>query len=60
MAGDYPTTNAKVRDTYLGRVDGDPDESELDGGELWFDTSSDTYRGYDGTDFGDIDFTADA
>jgi hypothetical protein len=56
----YPTTNSKLRDTYLGRVNGDPDASELDGGEIWFDTSTSTYRGYDGTSFGEIGFTADA
>ena len=60
MADEYPTTNAKLRDTYLGRVNGDPDVSELDGGEIWFDPSTSTYRGYDGSSFGDIGFTADA
>lgn len=55
-----PTTNAMLRETYLGRVDGDPAEAELDGGEIWFDTATNTYRGYDGTSFGDIGFTADA
>jgi len=60
MADEYPTTNAKLRDTYLGRVDGDPPAAELDGGEVWFDTATSTYRGYNGTSFGDIGFTADA
>lgn len=54
------TTNAMLRQTYLGRVDGDPSEDDLDGGEIWFDTETDTYRGYDGTSFGEIGFTADA
>ena len=49
-----------LRQTYLGRVDGDPPEADLDGGELWFDTSTNTYRGYDGSSFGEIGFTADA
>lgn len=55
-----PTTNARVRKTYLGRRAGDPPEADLEGGEVWFDTETDTYRGYDGTNFGDIGFTADA
>lgn len=55
-----PTTNAMLRDTYLGRRDGDPPAAELDGGEIWFDTSTNTYRGYNGSSFGDIGFTADA
>ncbi len=57
---DAPTTNAMLRDTYLGRRDGDPSAGDLDGGEIWFDTATNTYRGYDGSSFGDIDFTADA
>jgi hypothetical protein len=54
------TTNAMLRQTYLGRVDGDPPEGDLDGGEVWFDTGTNTYRGYDGTSFGEIEFTSDA
>jgi len=54
------TTNAMLRQTYLGRVAGDPPAAELDGGEIWFDTESNTYRGYDGSSFGEIGFTADA
>ncbi|WP_135830643.1 hypothetical protein [Halorussus halobius] len=57
---DALTTNAMLRETYLGRVDGDPPEADLDGGELWFDTSTNTYRGYDGSSFGELGFTADA
>ena len=57
---DASTTNAMLRQTYLGRVDGDPPAAELDGGEIWFDTSTTTYRGYDGSSFGDIGFTPDA
>jgi len=49
-----------LRQTYLGRVDGDPPEGDLDGGEVWFDTGTNTYRGYDGTSFGEIEFTPDA
>ena len=55
-----PTTNARLRRTYLGRRSGDPDEADLDGGEIWFDTDTNAYRGYDGTDFVTIDVTADA
>ena len=55
-----PTTNAMLRRTYLGRQDGDPDEADLEGGEIWFDTDTNTYRGYDGTNYGDIGFTEDA
>lgn len=55
-----PTTNAMLRETYLGRIDGDPDVADLDGGEIWFNTSTNTYRGYDGSSLGDIGFTADA
>lgn len=54
-----PTTNAKVRRTYLGRVDGDPPEGDLEGGELWFDTDAGAYRGYDGTDYVTVDVTPD-
>lgn len=55
-----PTTNAMLRNTYLGRRDGDPDAADLEGGEIWFDTSTNTYRGYNGSAFGEIGFTADA
>ncbi|OYR53589.1 hypothetical protein DJ73_07205 [Halorubrum sp. Ea1] len=57
---DAPTTNAMLRQTYLGRVAGDPPVEDLNGGEVWFDTESNTYRGYDGTSLGEIGFTADA
>lgn len=57
---DASTTNAMLRQTYLGQVDGDPPASDLDGGEIWFNTETSTYRGYDGSSYGDIGFTADA
>ncbi|SIS00299.1 hypothetical protein SAMN05421858_5114 [Haladaptatus litoreus] len=38
----------------------DPDASELDGGEIWFRSDTSEWRGYDGTSFGTIGFTADA
>lgn len=59
------TTNEKVRQAFEGYrgvrvVNGDPPASQLDGGEIWFDTSTSTWRGYDGTSFGSFGFTADA
>lgn len=60
MTDGAPTTNAMLRQTYLGRVDGDPPVADLDGGEFWFNTQSNTYRGYNGTSLGDIGFTPDA
>ena len=56
----FPSRNARQRGVYLGPVDGDPDEADLDGGEMWFDTTTDTFRGYDGTGFVTFDTTADA
>ena len=55
-----PTTNARLRNTYLGRQEGDPNEGDLEGGEVWFDTETNTYRGYDGTAYVTIDVTPDA
>jgi hypothetical protein len=60
MGDNSPTTNAMLRQTYLGRIDGDPPTDDLDGGEIWFNTETNTYRGYDGSSLGDIGFTADA
>lgn len=49
-----------MRNTYLGRRDGDPSEDDLEGGEIWFDTATNTYRGYDGTSYVTLDVTEDA
>lgn len=60
-----PTTNARVRKAFeeykaVRVLDADPDASELEGGEIWFNTSTSEWRAYDGTSFGTIGFTADA
>lgn len=57
------TTNERVRRAFEGHrivrvLDADPAESELDGGEVWFDGTN--WRGYDGTSFVTFDTTADA
>lgn len=58
-----PTTNARVRSAFeeyrIVRVlDADPDESELEGGEIWFNGTD--WRGYDGSSYVTFDTTADA
>jgi len=47
-----PTTNAATRRAYeehriIRRVDADPDTADLEGGEVWYNTSADEYRGYE-------------
>lgn len=59
------TTNNRVRQAFeegriIRRRDDDPSEGDLDGGEVWFNTSDDDWRGYDGTDFVTFDTTADS
>jgi hypothetical protein len=46
------TTNAEVREAYEGhrivrRVTSDPDTADLEGGEIWYRTDLDEYRGYE-------------
>jgi len=59
-----PTTNAAVREAYEGhrivrRVSSDPATAELEGGEMWYRTDLDEYRGYEaGTGVVTIDTTA--
>lgn len=60
-----PTTNNRVREAYdehrIVRVlDSDPDEADLEGGEIWFRSDTSEWRSYDGTNYGTIGFTADA
>lgn len=57
------TTNEKVRQAFEGYravriLDSDPAESQLSGGEIWFDGTD--WRGYDGTSYVTFDVTADA
>ncbi|WP_076433770.1 hypothetical protein [Haladaptatus litoreus] len=59
------TTNAEMRSAFkeyraVRVLSADPDASELDGGEIWFRSDTSEWRGYDGTSFGTIGFTADA
>lgn len=59
-----PTTNARTRRAWRGyriirRLDADPDEAALDGGEMWFRTDTEEWRGYDGADFVTFDVTVD-
>ena len=60
-----PTTNANVRQAFdegriIKRRTDDPAEAALEGGEIWFRTDTNEWRGYDGTAFGTLDFSADA
>ena len=46
-----PTTNAAVRAAFeegriVKRLSSDPAVADLEGGEVWYNTSTDTYRGY--------------
>ena len=41
-------------------VDGDPPESELAAGAIWYNTETDEWRGYDGTDVVTFNTSADA
>ena len=57
-----PTTNARVRKAFeehriVRRVTSDPDEGDLKGGEIWFRTDTDEWRGYDGSDYVTLDVT---
>jgi hypothetical protein len=41
------------------RLEADPDTADLEGGEIWYRTDNDEYRGYvDGTGVVTLDFTA--
>ncbi|WP_049979368.1 hypothetical protein [Halolamina rubra] len=47
-----PTTNAAVRRAFEGhrivrRVSSDPATADLEGGEIWYRTDLDEYRGYE-------------
>ncbi len=59
-----PTTNASVREAYEGhrivrRRSSDPATAELEGGEIWYRTDLDEYRGYEaGTGVVTINTTA--
>lgn len=59
-----PTTNAATRRAYeehriIQRLAADPDAADLDGGEIWYNTSADEYRGYEaGTGIVSISTTA--
>ena len=58
------TTNGRVRRAYeehriVRRLDADPDTADLEGGEIWYRTDNDEYRGYvAGTGVVTLDFTA--
>lgn len=59
-----PTTNAAVRRAYeehriVQRLSSDPDTADLEGGEVWYNTSADEFRGYEaGTGIVSISTTA--
>lgn len=60
-----PTTNARVRRAFeenriVRRVTSDPAESDLEGGEMWFRTDTNEWRGYDGGSYVTFDVTADS
>jgi hypothetical protein len=38
----------------------DPPAGNLEGGEMWFNTAQNAWRGYDGSSFVTFDVTADA
>jgi hypothetical protein len=47
-----PTTNENVRtaleeNRIIQRLDADPAEALLEGGEVWYNTTADEYRGYE-------------
>jgi len=59
------TTNSKVREAFeehriIRRVDADPPEGDLEGGEVWFRTDTNEFRAYNGNSYGTLGFTADA
>jgi hypothetical protein len=46
------TTNSRVRDAFeehriVRRLDSDPDTSTLEGGEIWYRTDLNEFRGYE-------------
>ncbi|SEW10379.1 hypothetical protein [Natrinema salifodinae] len=46
------TTNEKVRESYeehriVRRLSADPSTANLEGGEIWYNTTADEYRGYE-------------
>ena len=46
------TTNEKVREAYeeqriIQRLSADPPTATLEGGEVWYNTTADEYRGYE-------------
>ncbi|WP_265112287.1 hypothetical protein [Halosolutus halophilus] len=46
------TTNEKVRESYeehriVRRLSSDPAVANLEGGEMWYNTTADEYRGYE-------------
>ena len=52
MSDSDPTTNAAVRRAYedqriITRLSSDPDAGDLEGGEIWYNTTADEYRGYE-------------
>jgi len=58
------TTNSRVRKAYeenriIQRLDSDPDTANLEGGEIWYNTTADEYRGYEaGTGIVSVSTTA--
>ncbi|MFW6435546.1 MAG: hypothetical protein ACOCY1_04125 [Halovenus sp.] len=59
-----PTTNARVRRAFeenriVRRVESDPSEGDLEGGEIWYRTDTDEWRGYDGSGYVTFDVTPD-
>jgi len=60
-----PTTNARVREAFeeyriIRTLSEDPPAGNLEGGEMWFNTAQNAWRGYDGSSFVTFDVTADA
>lgn len=53
-----PTTNARLRAAWHGKVADDPDDVEE--GDWWYNTTTDEYRGYAAGSYGTIEFTPDA
>ncbi|PGF16177.1 hypothetical protein CP556_08670 [Natrinema sp. CBA1119] len=60
-----PTTNNRVREAFeenriIRRLASDPPAGNLEGGEMWFNTTDGAWRGYDGSSYVTFDVTADA
>ncbi|WP_436344504.1 hypothetical protein [Natronorubrum sp. FCH18a] len=60
-----PTTNARVREAFeeyrvIRVLSEDPAAGNLEGGEMWFNTTDSAWRGYDGSSYVSFDVTADA